>query len=177
MGADVVTWRFSLPSIKNEGWAIVFMDSVGCFSVLSDYGDCSYVWPVSGFRPGQDFRQFILECDDDYLLRKLGMNRKEYDGKGTFQAVKAQILSERRDRRLTKTEALDEWQHLRDYNSFHSEYDFVQWSGDTSVTTEELVQTKYVSEVLAVVRHVLPRLRVLLQESLKQPSLEGGSTS
>lgn len=43
---SVTTWRYHMPNDRatGEGWAVCFLDSIGCFSVLSDYGDYGYRW-------------------------------------------------------------------------------------------------------------------------------------
>jgi len=50
--APVQVWRYHLPNDREtrEGWAIAFLDSIGCFTVLSDYGDYGYRWPEADRR-------------------------------------------------------------------------------------------------------------------------------
>ena len=66
----VTTWRYHLPNINLEGWVIAFLDSTGCLSVLSDFGDYGYRWHEGGWGPG-DFREFFVRCDSGYISRKI----------------------------------------------------------------------------------------------------------
>jgi hypothetical protein len=162
----VTTWRYQLPNENGEGWAIVFMDSIGCFSVLSDYGDYGYRWPQAGWGPG-DFRKFILGCDDHYLLRKIA-RRDHYDGDKTLRAIKKRILRWRREGMLRKDQARQEWDLVTDrYGSVYSREDFAIWYQRTHLeSAHELAVYDFEPSVLAFVKHVLPRLRAKIREDI-----------
>lgn len=166
MNSSAKVWRYSLPSVKGEGWAIIFLDSIGCFTALSDWGDVGYRWPQQGWGDG-DFRKFLLSCDDYYLTTKFGRGRKEYDPKRTLACVKEHILTHRRDARLTKEEARQEWDLLRTYDELDREFDFSQWYSATQLDDPgEFYCMRYVSDVTHFVAHVLPRLRDVLKAEL-----------
>jgi len=162
-------WRYSFPNVNNyEGWAIIFLDSAGCFAALSDYGDWSYRWSVLGFAEGEDIRKFLLTCDDDYLLRKLGQGRKEYDPEGTLESAKSAIIEARRDDRWTKDEARDEWDSLKTHDELRNEFDFGMWYSNTKVADAgECHQQRYPNQLKAFIKLEMPRLREVLRQELK----------
>lgn len=164
--SDVQTWRYSLPSEHGEGWAIIFMDSIGCFTALSDWGDVGYRWPQQGWGPG-DFRKFVIGLDDSYLIGKLGQNRKEYDPEGTLENVKDAIIQARRDGELKKAKAREEWERLDTYDNLYTEYDFTQWLNTTRLDEASSCHCqRYVRDVTSFVERVMPRLRELLKAEL-----------
>ena len=168
--SDVQTWRYSLPNIQGEGWAIIFIDSIGCFTALSDWGDVGYRWPQQGWGPG-DFRAFLLQCDDSYLMGKLGQNRKEYDPESTLANVKDTIIQYRRDGTFDKDTAREEWDRLDTYDMLDRDHDFSQWYGHTKIEEAgECHCMRYVREVTGFIEHVMPRLRALLTAELAAPA-------
>jgi hypothetical protein len=163
----VTTWRYHLPSENGEGWAIVFLDSIGCFSALSDYGDYGYRWPIAGWGPG-DFRTFLLQCDDDYVLHKIAP-RHQYDPDGTLKNVKRRILEVRRTRSRfwTKDRARQEWRLLYDFDNLGTEAEFARWLDNTDMEAAYECHAVRVSpRAVAFVQRVLPRLRTKLREEL-----------
>lgn len=164
--SDVQTWRYSLPNIRGEGWAIIFLDEIGCFSALSDWGNANYRWPDHGWGEG-DFRKFLLDCDDYYLTGKLGQGRKEYDPEGTLESVKGAIIQARRSGEFTKEVAREEWERLDLYDQLDREFDFSQWYGHTKLfEAGECHCQRYVREVTSFIEHVMPRLREVLKAEL-----------
>lgn len=158
-GQAVRTWRYYLPKVKGEGWAIVFLDSIGCFSALSDWGNVGYRWPQAGWGDG-DFRDFLLDCDNSYLESKFGQERREYDPEATVESVRNGLLRARREGYLTKEEARDEWNLLRRHFNLSDESDFSEWFSETKVDAAgEHHHTRYVREVTSFIEHVMPRLR------------------
>lgn len=180
--SDVKVWRYSFPSIKGEGWAIFFLDSVGCFAALSDWGDWSYRWNPRGYEEGdgRDFRHFILTCSDDYLLRKLAP-QQEYDPEATLQSVKEAIIEWRRDkhssRKVTretlpeltpKALARDMWDELRPmYDNLCDPHQFSRWMEHTELQdTTELYCTKFSEQAKIFLQRCMPRLREALKNEL-----------
>ena len=164
----VTTWRYSVPSEKGEGWAILFLDSVGCVAALSDWGDWAYRWNPRGYEEGdgRDFRHFILSCDDDYLLRKLAPTQ-EWDGDATLVNVKETIIGLRRAKEWTADEARGEWELLEHCEGMHSEYNFWDWSRDTELQdTHELPVFKYSMQAQLFLARCLPRLREAIKNDL-----------
>jgi hypothetical protein len=169
----IATWRYHLPSIKGEGWAIIFMDSQGSFAALSDWGNVSNRWPDESDE--RDFRDFIIGCDDDYLRRKFGhqfgQNREEYDGEATLASLKQYILRARRDGSWSKEEAADEWELLEHYQQLETEIDFSNWyqsSGTTIGDAYEFVHRRFDNGVTNFVAKAMPRLREVLRAELER---------
>jgi len=113
-------WRYAIPSLKGEGWAILFLDNEGCFAVLSDWGDWSYRWNTRGVAE-KDMRHFIVTCDNGYLRGKLNPVQ-EFDAEKTLVAVKEYICGTRREKRLTKEEAREEWWLLEEHEELDNEW-------------------------------------------------------
>lgn len=162
---SVETWRYQLSSLPGGGWATIFMDSTGSFSALSDWGNVGYRWNTRGLTGG--FKRFILECDDRYLLSKLGQGRQEYDPDETLQAVKEYILSNRREWGATKDEAREEWELLETYDYLETDFDFAQWYRQTQLEeASDVYRQRCVVEVQQFVQFVMPTLREVLREEL-----------
>lgn len=164
MPSETKHWRYSVPNRKGyEGWAILFLDSEGCFAALSDYGDWSYRWNARGFSPDEDIRKFLLRCDDDYLLRKIAP-QQEYDPDKTKANIRELILGMRRERQLTKDEALEEWELTSDLSN---EYEFGRWAELTQLPdTSELFCQKYSEQAKAFLKECMPRLREVIKNDL-----------
>lgn len=161
-------WRYSIPVEKEDGfsgWAVVFMDENGCFSVVSDYGDYGHHWPRNGFAP-QDFRAFILQCDGDYIRRKIAP-QLEYWGEGTLKEVRSTICRMRREGLLTRDRARKEWGLLARHDNLYSEYDFVFWGQETTLgNISEISRRRPSAQVTAFIERTLPRLKELLRADL-----------
>jgi len=103
----IQTWRYSIPSVQHEGWAIAHLDSGGFFAVISDFGSYAYHWRDWGTG---DFREFLIATDAEYLCGKFG-TRSTFDPAGTTQLVREQILEYRRDGTLDWPTARRLWAH------------------------------------------------------------------
>lgn len=163
---EVKVWRYSFPSIKGEGWAIFFLDEIGCFAALSDYGDWSYRWNIRGLDEGVTFRHFLLQCDDDYILRKIAPIQ-EYDPESTLQGIKETILGMRREKQLTKEEARDEWELPDRHEGLCDEFQFWGWTQDTELSdTHEFHCTKHSDRAKVFLKQCMPRLREAIKHDL-----------
>jgi hypothetical protein len=169
------TWRYSIPSQKYEGWAILFLDDAGCFAVLSDYGNYAYRWNANGFGNPGGIRPFLLECDDSYLMGKIAPER-EYDGKKTLKNVKAYILETRRNRDMTKERADDEWVLLEVHNDLESEFDLQGWHDETKIQDawdHDFAEYRFSDQAKAFFERAWPRLKACIQAELDAEA--GGS--
>jgi hypothetical protein len=163
MPSEVKVWRYSIPSVKGQGWAIIFLDETGCFAALSDYGNWSYRWNQRGIPEGTTFRHFLLQCDDDYILRKIAP-QQEFDAEKTQASIKEFILGMRREKQLTAGEAREEWENADNVNS---EYEFGRWRDYTELPDSgELYCMKYPEDARAFLKHAMPRLRELIKNDL-----------
>ena len=40
----VICWRYVIPNVQYDGWAIVHVDSSGFLGIVSDFGNYAYRW-------------------------------------------------------------------------------------------------------------------------------------
>lgn len=183
MSEPIKTWRFDLPNVNMEGWAIVFIDNAGCFTAVSDWGDVAYRWP----NDGHCGPSFIRQCDDGYLIRKLGQGRQEYDPERTVESVRDFLWSEaagicyehdergeetvlrslsRADREQLRFLA-GEWERLREFDDLENEFQYGCWYHETRLDdASEFYRTRYERDVINFVTKVMPRLRPLLTDDV-----------
>lgn len=91
----------------NHSWAIFLIDAGdGMLSIQSDYGNWGHSWSS----PGKDFKKFLCELDDDYLLRKLCGNPDKFNAKKTVANIKKIICESRRERLRVRIRR--EWQEI-----------------------------------------------------------------
>ena len=89
MSEPVKLWRYTIPSVEREGWAIVVIGSDGFCSAVSDWGNYSFRWTATGCA---DFRDFVLRAQSSpaYWINKLGGD-DVYDAAATEAEVKDYI--------------------------------------------------------------------------------------
>lgn len=175
----VTTWRYHLPNDQSlEGWAICFLDSTGCFSVLSDWGNYGYRWSANGWGPG-DFRAFFVRCDDSYVIRKIARS-DEYKPAETLLRVKRRILEGRRSGGWTRERAREEWDILDGYEDLHRPEDFARWYDHTKIDCAyDLAVYDFSGQAQAFMKRVMPRLRERIRADLAaeaQSVTIGGAT-
>jgi hypothetical protein len=158
-------WRYHLPSENGEGWAIVFLDSIGCFTALSDWGNYGHRWPEAGWGPG-DFRDFFVRCDDSYVIGKIARS-DEYHGERTAKAIKARIIEYRHDGVFTKQRARREWELLREHDDVYRPEHFALWWDSTKIEqAHELAVYDFPQQAVAFMKRVMPRLRDAIRADL-----------
>ena len=155
------TWRYEVKNTeKCEGWAILLIDETGFFGVCSDYGDYAYLWAGHGRK---DFREFVIGLvkNPEYAANKLSHGVREYDAEATQKNVRARILELRRDGRLEKDRARDEWDMSADMYSFDA------WLTGTSLAEgHEYYCTVVNRQAMAFCKNVLPRLAAVISADL-----------
>jgi hypothetical protein len=109
MTTPIKLWRYHLPNINGEGWAIIVIGSDGFFSAVSDYGNYGYFWSHHGCA---DIREFFLRAavEWDYFRRKLSPE-EDYDSEKTYQNIRSCILDGRRG---GGRRAREEWDRLHE---------------------------------------------------------------
>lgn len=130
---SVKLWRYVLPSVRGEGWAVFVLGSDGFFSAVSDFGNYAYLWRAHGCA---DFRQFLLGAARDwsYFANKLSEGEREYDGTATRRGIQRHILEYRRDRTLSKEEARREWDLCgSDVEDYGHGGGFADWYRETAL--------------------------------------------
>lgn len=166
---ELTIHRYYLPSLKGEGWAIVYITSLGEFTALSDYGNYGYWWSHHGCK---DIREFFLGAlkDPGYFVGKLSGGATEYDGEASLKSVKQYILSVRRDKSWTKECAREEWDLLDMNENLYSDHNFTRWYDHTQIDEAyEHHQRRAKPQVVAFVEKVLGRLEPILRAELGLP--------
>ena len=150
--------RYNVP-----GWAVVFLDTRGILSVVSDYGDYGY-WFGSIGGDG-DIRRFLCECDDDYLMRKIAP-QDVYDGAATKAGILKHIREYRREKNYTKDFARQEWD-LATGGYADPESDFRTWYEETEIQdASEFWRGKREPQAVAFCERIMPRLREMLRAEM-----------
>ena len=164
-------WRYFLPSENGEGYAIIFIDSTGVFSAVSDFGNYGYIWGATG---SQSIREFLLDSEKDwhYFAKKLDPKDivdwdatqkrildhvKEYRKEGAYP----EEFASREVRLLARQPITDEW-------SFH------QWYQDTKLSDAHEYQVRRLSfQVEMFVKKTMKRLCEILKKELADESADG----
>lgn len=147
-----ITYRYSK---DGHGWYVAFLDSIGCMSVQSDYGDYSYRWSNFG---DKDFREWILTPNDHYLMSKFSQGKREFDSEATFEAVEEFVrnASEWDEELPSKYDSEEEW---REY--------FIQCEiPNFQENTGGFWKTRMPQQLVAFMTHVFPLIRADIRKEL-----------
>jgi hypothetical protein len=171
--SEIAMWRYHLPSEKGEGWCIAFLDAIGVFMCVSDYGNYGYRWPQDGWGSQyRCFREFFLHCDDDYIMRKIA-RRQEYVGSETLAEIKRHILELRRGGSWSKDRARHEWDLVvSDMGGVETKEDFARWYDRTSLDEAyEFAVHDFHPQVYGFMKACIPRLRAAIGAQLQAERL------
>lgn len=169
MSSNVRFWRYSLPSIAHEGWAIIVIGSDGFFAAVSDYGNYAYLWTHPGLQSGQDMRSFFLKLNWQYFMTKLYGSPDKYNPTATLKEVKLAIIEGRRHSGWSPHKARREWDALESNSYLESEYDFESWVGHASMDEAyEFRVNGWPADAQAFGEKILPRLQQAIREELAQ---------
>jgi hypothetical protein len=93
---------------------IVLDDKDGDIYIQSDYGDYSYWWRSRG--RDTTLKQFLLSCDDSYVMNKFGYGGKNdyFYADRTIKNIKKDILQQRREDRIDSDQARLLWNEIND---------------------------------------------------------------
>ena len=162
---DATFERFYIPSVPGiGGWAVIFLDSCGTFSAVSDYGNYGYVWT----NPGRPFHEFLMGLDNDYLSRKLADGAREYQGEETHKEVLVEL------KRLLDAGDLDEQSYdeelllLEDHDNLDSEVAFHTWMSHTQIEAHELGCWSVPNQVKAFCINVWPKFVEQLRKRIAE---------
>lgn len=182
---QIRTYRYQVPNDRKagEGWAILFLDSIGCFAALSDWGNYGNRWQDKGWGD-YDFRKFVLEMGDDYLLNKITHGADEYDADETARSIKQAILEARRSGQVrgsahsyddidgrnaegSRLWARLEWDRIEAHGDLYTEEDFNQWSGVTSLEEPWNYHCRRTPmQAQMFVKKCMPRLREMIRNEM-----------
>ncbi len=95
------------------GWATFAIDEAGgIFNCQSDHGNYNHHWPHHGRKT---FKHFLIELarDPQYLMEKVS-EKTYFNFDANLGEWKRTVLQMRKDKELTKEQAKDVWDFLRD---------------------------------------------------------------
>jgi len=105
-------------------WAeiqIRLLPNGGVFSCISTYGDYAHVWTSIG---SGTFYQFLCSLDKNYFLKKTrNSDYRMFSMEKSCRAVRQDIIELRRELSITKEEARDCWERMKEIerDAFNSE--------------------------------------------------------
>jgi len=161
-------WHYKIQSTKaGEGWAHVMIREDGFFATVSDYGNYAYWWTSTGKK---DVREFFLraERDWDYFARKLRPER-QINKEGSFNAVLLDILKERSHGELSKAEARERYNHVKEYSGDDDWEGFLR-DDDTHKFWEEpwnFGVSELSPDVVNYAQKILPKVAKLIEAELQ----------
>lgn len=167
-------WRYKLPNIRYEGWAVIYLDSSGFFGTVSDWGNFAYWWRS----PGEDFRKFFLDMDVAYFADKLASGRaQQFNAVKTREAIKRKIIELRREKDIEKHVARREWNLIE---GIQDEFGYFHWKQETRAfedwPDDNFVHFSIASDACRYAENVLPRLQEAIQQELGQEFREAVSS-
>ncbi len=155
--------EYSLRSPGNRWLAEIIIRDDGYFSTVSEYGRYVYWWGSAG----DNFREFLIDCDSDYLLTKFCGRCEEYDGDRTVKAVKEHILRHRRELGVSRENARKEWDLFDRFSNLESREDFARWYDQTSLDCAyEFAVYDYPGQARGFMERVLPVFKDVLRAEL-----------
>ncbi len=176
--SSVKLWRYVLPSVRGEGWAIIVIGSDGFFAAVSDYDNYAYWWGAMGCA---DAREFFLDNDyaryPDYLLSKLSQ-REWWDGAATVKKARELIEAVTRVARVpddhagpgwTRRRANEEYALLREHDNLDSRESFALWVNRTGLAYEDAcgcATVAYPPMAMGFAKHIMPRLVAAIRAEL-----------
>ena len=157
-------WRYFLPSENGEGYAIIFIDSTGVFSAVSDFGNYGYIWGSTG---SKSIKEFLLESEEDWHYFAKKLDPKDItDWDATKQRIAAHIQEYRREGNYDKGFATRELQLLHD-SAISDEGSFYSWYQNTEISdASELMVRRLSYRVEHFVKKTMKRLCVILRKEL-----------
>lgn len=168
----VTCWRYVLPNVSHEGWAIVHLDAAGFFGVVSDFGNYAHQWIRWG---DQDFREFFLELKDpDYLCSKLG-RPTHFNRVTTATVFRRDILEGRFRDEYDRVTARQLWNAVAEFlDDDHSADWLLEQTSAIGPDAWELLCYDYDPELRRFAQRVWPRIQVAIREGLARETISAG---
>lgn len=83
----------------------------GEITIQSSFGCWGYVWTALG----EPFKRFLQDAEFDYVFTKfMGLKLRRHDGEAMLREVRREVLSERRQREMSRSEAREAWDAVGD---------------------------------------------------------------
>jgi hypothetical protein len=157
-------WRYFVADPTKQSWGgVIYIDSSGVFAAFSDYGTYGYRWSNPGC---DDIRDFFARARDDwdYFLRKFAPEER-FDVDGTRAAIRERICRLRREQRLEKDDAREEW----NLTGFSNEAEaYADWFRQTHLEDpHDLARTQHSQQAVMFCKVLLPEFAKMLQAELE----------
>lgn len=156
---------------KGSAWWVLFVEeTIGCVSVMSDYGHYNHIWHAShtGY---PTTAEFLTHCGESYLLDKFTYGFPYHlDEKKTQQLLRHHLLERRRQDFINEADtrvaydAVSSIHSTEDFNLFVSEHGEVFGRAELR---ECHVSSRTKGQPEAFVKRVWPSIRTALFEHLK----------
>ena len=167
---DVTCWRYSVPNVDYDGWAVAHLDNRGFLAVIGDYGEFGHLWHNFG---DEDFRVFLSRLGPDYLMGKLG-ERTELNRKKTVHELRREICQDRRSGLLDREQAREDWDAVAAFevesDATYSAEDFLDELHMEDAG--ELFVMDYPPRLKGFMERTWPRLVAAMQEDLAREALD-----
>jgi hypothetical protein len=125
---EVPSVTYKIRKLKEGGWADITLrewEGGGSFFCESDFGTYSHVWGAIG---QGTLREFLCRVDKDFFLKKTRQGKhRVFDGELTVEAIKRDLLSQRRERYLEASEARECWDALEENSAPDNSNEFFYW--------------------------------------------------
>ncbi len=109
---------YRIRNIRHAGWADITLrewDGGGSFDCQSDYGNFAYVWGSIGDR---NLREFLCGLNKDYFMKKTRPHDyREFSVEKTCKEIQREIISQRRERTITKEDASLCWEQSHEIDT------------------------------------------------------------
>jgi len=164
-------WRYYLPSENGEGYAIIFIDSTGVFSAVSDFGNYGHIWGATG---SQSIREFLLDSEKDwhYFAKKLDP-KDIVDWDATQKRILDHLQSNYREGNYDG-ETFKEETRLLAASPITDEWSFHNWYQDTTLVDAHEFQVRRLSyQVEMFVKKTMKRLCAVLKVELANEAAGG----
>lgn len=120
--------RVKEPGFGTRTWGRFFLTSDGSLTIQSDYGNYAYWWT----HPGCEIRRFLCrDGEDDYIANKFSEGERVCDDDASVRNVKREILRLRREGTLSRDQARDEWDLLREHDELSDQVARTRWHDET----------------------------------------------
>ena len=156
--SKITIWRY----VKyGFGWYIAYVDSEGCFTVTSDFGNYGYRWRSIG---KDNILEFLLDTEPQYIKSKLGQGQKTIlDIDATRNGLRKTVCYQRRNKDLSKDQARRIYCNLA---SAESREEIIDALEHEPFFSEDFVWD-YPPELNAFITEVWPLILDQIKEDLK----------
>jgi len=151
---------------------ISFDETTGAFSINSSFGDFTHSWPSKSARGDVSLREFILGCDEHYLMNKFSYDRHAefhvFDEEKTREKVIRHLLRLRLLNDISKDDAREVYDGLCDADWSNTDSvmrDLSSKTYDTISDIHEYIVYDYTTNQKFVRDELIPMIRKWFKEN------------